>query len=79
MAAYQALGQFIATFAEPIVAGFKITEQGLKKCPIANKGVSDGLDHDAKKSESPMKLDANVDKDATQSDERYSVAFCNLP
>ena len=32
MAAYQSLGQFIATFAEPAVAGFRITEDGLKPC-----------------------------------------------
>ena len=32
MAAYQSLGQFIATFAEPGMAGFRITEDGLKPC-----------------------------------------------
>ena len=82
MAAYQALGQFIATFAEPIVAGFKITEQGLKKCPVApitNKDIDDGRDHDTKKSEDLVKPDANIDKDAAQSEERYSFIFCDLP
>ena len=33
MASYQALGQFISTFAEPDIAGFEITEDGLK--PVA--------------------------------------------
>ena len=82
MAAYQALGQFIATFAEPIVAGFKITEQGLKKCPIAsitNKDTDNGRDCDTKISEDPVKPDANIDKDATQTEERYSFIFCDLP
>lgn len=32
MAAYQSLGQFISTFAEPAVAGFRITENGLRPC-----------------------------------------------
>ncbi len=33
MAAYQALGQFIATFADPGFTGFEVTEDGLEPCP----------------------------------------------
>ena len=39
MAAYQSLGQFIATFADPAVAGLRITEHGLKPCEKVPKSI----------------------------------------
>lgn len=39
MAAYQSLGQFISTFADPTVAGFRITENGLKPCAKVTTSV----------------------------------------
>ncbi|XP_065064452.1 serine/threonine-protein phosphatase 4 regulatory subunit 1-like isoform X2 [Rhopilema esculentum] len=45
MAAYQALGQFISTFADPDIAGFRITEHGLEPCPKKIKRSKETIDH----------------------------------
>ena len=44
MAAYQSLGQFISTFADPAVAGFRITENGLKPYPKVTTTVENSFD-----------------------------------
>ena len=60
MAAYQSLGQFIATFADPEKAGFRITENGLKPCGKGLKSVGSSTSMDGVPDQTETKTDESL-------------------